>query len=83
MKNLKALEILKEHKYSLECLVRNDVVSHLLKQTNEAIMELEALENRSCSNCKKRPSPFSECPCWSYSFGKANISLCSEWEAKK
>ena len=57
-------------------LIENEVI------INEAIKELEELENRSCDNCKKRPSPFSECPCWSYSFGKANISLCSEWEAK-
>ena len=49
---MKALEILKEHKYSLECLLRTDVVSHLLKQTNEAIVELEELENRSCERCK-------------------------------
>lgn len=50
---MKALEILKEHKYSLDCLIRTDVVSHLLKQTNEAIKELESLENRKCENCKK------------------------------
>lgn len=48
----KAIEILKEHKYSLDCLLRTDVVSHLLKQTNEAIKELEKLENRNCCNCK-------------------------------
>jgi hypothetical protein len=49
---MKALEILKEHKYSLDCLIRTDIVSHLLKQTNETIAELEALDNRSCESCK-------------------------------
>ena len=75
---MKGLEILKD--------IRNieTEYNHLKKHRfDQAIEELEELENRSCDNCKKRPSPFSECPCWSYSFGKANISLCSEWEAKK
>ena len=74
MKQLKAIE------------VNQNSVKQLQSEIDiyiETIEELEDLENRSCDNCKKRPSPFSECPCWSYSFGKANISLCSEWEAKK
>lgn len=76
MKNLKALEILK-----LNMIVQVLNEENRVK-LSEAIEELEALQNRSCDNCKKRPSPFSECPCWSYSFGKSNISLCSEWESK-
>lgn len=31
------LDLLHQHKYSLECLVKNDVTNHLLKQTNEMI----------------------------------------------
>jgi hypothetical protein len=69
---MKALEILKEHKYSLDCLIRTDVVSHLLRQTNQAIKELEALENKSCDGCKHHLSengnyplnPCSECSRW-------------------
>ena len=69
---MKALEILKEHKYSLDCLLRTDVVSHLLKQTNEAILELEALENINCDGCKYYLSdngnyplePCGECSRW-------------------
>lgn len=60
---MKALEILKEHKYSLDCLVRTDVVSHLLKQTNEAIAELEALENRSCNWYQEENNDYFESDC--------------------
>ena len=31
------LDLLHQHKYSLECLVKNDVTNHLLKQTNDMI----------------------------------------------
>lgn len=47
MKKLKALEILKElESYPLGfCHFKKEIL-------NEAIAELEALENRSCNNCK-------------------------------
>ena len=75
---MKALKILKEHKYSLDCLIRTDVVSHLLKQTNEAIKELETLQNRSCNNCKHWELG------WCFKLGSSlDIGGCGDyWEQK-
>lgn len=86
MESLKVLKILKEHKYSLDCLIRTDVVSHLLKQTNEAIKELEALENRSCENCKNLEEINDKCNKgvmlnWKNEIDDVNF-CCNRWESK-
>lgn len=75
---MKVLKILKEHKYSLDCLIKSDVVSHLLKQTNEAIEELETLQNRSCNNCKHWELG------WCFKLGSSlDIGGCGDyWEQK-
>lgn len=49
---MRVLKILREHKYSLSCLVKNDITTHLLNQTNEAIEELEKINQKTCINCK-------------------------------
>lgn len=51
------------------------------EKIDEAINELEELQNRSCSNCSK--NSYLDCPCWTYSDGKiTDIKYCSAWTKK-
>lgn len=70
---MKALEILKNNQ-----IVQKNVEPNYLK---EAIAELEALENRSCNNCKysTKTSAGTYCMCFSM---YPDFEYCSDWYSK-
>lgn len=80
---LKALEILKflENGKNLELLSKQKI--------NEAIEELEALQNRSCSNCRhyKQSSTQIYKTCYANKVNGLNLEsdidfCCNKWEVK-
>lgn len=100
MKKLKALEILKDHIIDLEnmalifeeyCMYKSrDETNKAIQELTEAIDELEALEDRSCRNCKfvfsdtlgliycsSPKSPLSSCV-----FPIHPNFSCNKWEVK-
>lgn len=73
MKQLKALEILKFMKMSS---------SSNITILNEAIAELEALDNRSCENCKHNEITIcKKLPSIDWSFEPTNDFDCRKWES--
>lgn len=87
---MKAIDILKNHIRDLEKMVlvfdeyamykSRDETNKAIQELTEAIAELEALENRSCSNCKFEDyqahlKPIKIC-------GKDKSFCCNKWESK-
>ena len=82
---MKAIRLLKEYQnIDFGC----DMSAHI-KDCDEAIAELEALESRSCENCKYYRGMYEEdisCNYWGYVntyLTTPSSMLCKEWEAKQ
>lgn len=72
MKELKAIKILKAFLNGY---------AHENDETIEAIAELEALENRSCMNCKHNEITIcKKLPSIDWSFEPSNDFYCSKWK---
>lgn len=75
MKQLKALEILKDIQEDKE-----DVPFRRIVEINEAITELEVLQNRSCKNCKFEDYQAHFQP--THMCRKEKTFYCNKWEFK-
>ena len=88
---MKALEILKDIQDSKWCGVKPTLVNWKLEDFNEAIKELEDLENRSCENCKFKyvvDSMCTECRCNESPIDYIDFDCfpffsCNKWKSKK
>lgn len=73
---MKALEI-------LETLRDEYIHGELTSDIEEAIKELEELQNRTCSNCKhKRIDKYTQ-GCMKFAIWFGNDFCCNKWEVKK
>lgn len=94
---LKALEILRQRKETCIRIYNGDDYSEgldsykeIIEQTEEAIKELEELENRSCESCKyviKDTLGYKYCNCAASPLSSCIFALhpdfcCNKWESK-
>ena len=87
---MKALEVLKQHRKNLISTCARVDVRYDNHELDDAIKELEGLENRSCENCKFKyvvDSMCTECRCNEspidyIDFDCFSSFSCSEWEPK-
>lgn len=63
----------------LELIKMMGVSGDIEKTIDESILELRALENRSCNNCKKQETLM--CPVTSFC-GNIEDFSCNRWESK-
>lgn len=63
----------------LELIKMMGVSGDIEKTIDESILELRALENRSCNNCKKQETLM--CPVTSFG-GNIEDFSCNRWESK-